>query len=102
MPAVEYNPEAAAALLAEAGFPNGLSEVNVLAMDADGKVIEGQVEETIPLTLFWQPATRPYNPQAEAMGQAMAADLAAIGASMSSLIMRATGRPTWIAAATAI
>lgn len=79
VPAVEYNPEAAAALLAEAGFPNGLSEVNVLAMDAEGKVIEGQVEETIPLTLFWQPATRPYNPQAEAMGQAMAADLAAIG-----------------------
>ena len=79
VPAVPYDPDAAAQLLADAGYPDGLSEVHVLAMDADGNILEDQVEETIPLTLFWQPATRPYNPQAEALGQTQAADLAAIG-----------------------
>jgi peptide/nickel transport system substrate-binding protein len=78
VPMPEYNPERAIELLAEAGYEGGFSEVNVLAMNDDGTVSE-EVEETIPLSLFWQPATRPYNPQAEAMGQAMAADLAAIG-----------------------
>jgi peptide/nickel transport system substrate-binding protein len=79
VPMPEYNPERAIELLAEAGYEGGLSEVHVLALDADGNVVEGQVEETIPLTLFWQPVTRPYNPDGEGMGQAMAADLAAVG-----------------------
>lgn len=78
VPMPEYNPDRAVELLAEAGFPDGLSEVTVLALDADGNVTD-EVEEVIPLTLFWQPDTRPYNPQPEPLGQAMAADLAMIG-----------------------
>ncbi|MFC1959667.1 ABC transporter substrate-binding protein [Chloroflexota bacterium] len=74
-----WDPDAAAALMAEAGYPDGLSEVNLLALDADGNVVEGEVEATIPLTLYWQPATRPYNPDGEGIGQAMSADLAGIG-----------------------
>ncbi len=79
VPMPEYNPERAVELLAEAGYPDGFSEVHVLALDDNGNVVEDEVVETIPLTLFWQPATRPYNPDPEGMGQAMAADLAAIG-----------------------
>ncbi len=79
VPAPEYDPERAAELMAEAGYGDGFSEIHILAMGADGKVVEGQVEQTIPLTLFWQPATRPYNPDPEGLAQAMAADLAAIG-----------------------
>ncbi len=78
VPMPEYNPDAAKQLLAEAGFPDGLSEVTVLALDDAGNVTD-EVEETIPLTLFWQPAVRPYNPDPEGIGQAMAADLAQIG-----------------------
>ncbi len=78
VPMPDYDPDRAAELLAQAGYPDGLSEVTVLAVDADGNVTD-EVEDTIPLTLFWQPATRPYNPAGEGIGQAMAADLAAIG-----------------------
>jgi peptide/nickel transport system substrate-binding protein len=65
--------------LAEAGYPEGLSEVNVLGLKEDGTCCTEEVEETMPLTLYWQPAQRPYNPDGEGIGQAMAADLAAIG-----------------------
>ena len=78
VPMPEYNPDAAKQLLADAGFPDGLSEVSVLALNADGTCCADEVEETIPLTLFWQPAMRPYNPDPEGLGQAMAADLAQI------------------------
>ena len=71
-----YDPVKAKALLAEAGYPDGLTEVTLLAVDEDGNVLEDEVEATIPLTLYWQPATRPYNPDGEGIGQAMAADLA--------------------------
>lgn len=74
-----WDPDAAAALMAEAGYPDGFSEVHVLAMDDEDNILEGEVEETIPMTLYWQPVTRPYNPDGEGIGQAMAADLAAIG-----------------------
>ena len=79
VPMPEYGPDQAIALLAEAGYEGGFNEVHVLALDDDGAVIEGEVEEVIPLMLYWQPATRPYNPDGEGIGQAMAADLAAIG-----------------------
>ncbi|HEX2905996.1 MAG TPA: ABC transporter substrate-binding protein [Phototrophicaceae bacterium] len=73
-----YDPEGAKALLAEAGFPDGLSEVNVLKVDADGKVTD-EVEETIPLRLYYMPVARPYNPDGEGIGEAMAAQMAEAG-----------------------
>jgi peptide/nickel transport system substrate-binding protein len=79
VPMPEYDPARADELLAEAGYPDGFSEVHVLPLDADGNVdVEGEAE-VMPLTLYWQPVTRPYNPDGEGIGQAMAADLAAIG-----------------------
>jgi peptide/nickel transport system substrate-binding protein len=63
----EYDPEAARALLAEAGFAEGLSEVTL----ADGS--------KIPLVLFYMPVVRFYNPDPEGIAQAQAADLAAVG-----------------------
>lgn len=79
VPMPEWNPDRALELLAEAGYPDGFSEVTVLPLDADGNVDLEAEGETMPLTLFWQPATRPYNPDGEGIGQAMAADLAGIG-----------------------
>lgn len=79
VPMPEWNPDRALELLAEAGYPDGFSEVTVLPLKDDGTVDLEAEGETMPLTLFWQPATRPYNPDGEGIGQAMAADLAAIG-----------------------
>jgi peptide/nickel transport system substrate-binding protein len=79
IPAPEYNPEKAGELLAEAGYPDGFSEVNILGLNEDGTCCTEEVAETIPLTLYWQPVARGYNPDGEAIGQAMAADLARIG-----------------------
>jgi len=79
VPMPEYNPEKAIELLAQAGFPNGFSEVTVLPLDDAGNVMLDAEGEKVPLTLFWMPTTRPYNPDGEGIGQAMAADLAAIG-----------------------
>jgi peptide/nickel transport system substrate-binding protein len=64
---VEYDPDRAVELLAEAGFPDGISEVTL----EDGS--------TIPLKLFYMPVVRFYYPDPEAIGQAMAAQLAAVG-----------------------
>jgi peptide/nickel transport system substrate-binding protein len=41
-----YDPEAAKALLAEAGYPDGFSEVHVLAVDENGVVNEDEVVDT--------------------------------------------------------
>ncbi len=79
VPMPEYDPDKAVELLAQAGYPNGLSEVTVLPVDDAGMVDLEAAGETMPLTLYWMPATRPYNPDGEGIGQAMAADLAAIG-----------------------
>jgi peptide/nickel transport system substrate-binding protein len=73
-----YDPEQAQALLAEAGFPDGLSEVNVLGVDENGNVTD-EVVETIPVRLYYMPVVRPYNPDGEAIANAMASDLAAAG-----------------------
>lgn len=78
VPATDYDPEGAMALLAEAGFPDGLSEVNVLGVDDNGFVTD-EVVDTISLDLFFQPVTRPYNPDGEAIGEAMVSFLADIG-----------------------
>ncbi len=63
----EYNPDKAKALLAEAGYKDGLKEVTL----ADGK--KGPVE-------FWyMPVSRPYYQVPKDIAEAMAADLAKIG-----------------------
>ncbi len=79
VPAFDYDPEAAKAMLAEAGYPDGFSEVTVLAVDENGMVLEDQVVETMPLTLYFQPVQRPYNPDGEGIGEAMVSYLADIG-----------------------
>lgn len=76
-----YDPEQSMALLAEAGYPDGLSEVNVLGVDDAGNVTE-EIVETIPLRLFYMPVTRPYNPDPEAIGEAMQTYLADAGFSV--------------------
>ncbi|MBN1563361.1 MAG: ABC transporter substrate-binding protein [Anaerolineae bacterium] len=79
VPAFEYDPEGAKALLAEAGYPDGLSEVTVLPVDENNMVIEDAAGEVIPLTLYFQPVQRPYNPDGEGIGEAMVSYLADIG-----------------------
>lgn len=78
VPAFEYDPEGAKALLAEAGYPNGFSEVTLLAVDENNMVTD-EVVGTIPLTLYFMPVQRPYNPDGQGIGEAMAAYLADIG-----------------------
>ncbi len=73
-----YDPEQAKALLAEAGYPDGLSELTVLGVDADGNVTEEEVEK-IPVRLYYMPVTRPYNPNPEAIGTAQVSYLQEIG-----------------------
>ncbi len=76
----EYDPELSQELLAEAGFPDGLSELTIAfdIEDAEGNVVyeEGQ---KIPLTLYYMPVTRFYYPSPKEIGEAMAADLARAG-----------------------
>lgn len=78
IPVEAYDPEGAMALLAEAGYPDGFSEVNVLGVDEDGNITD-EVVDTIPVDLFFQPVTRPYNPDGEGIGEAMVSFLADIG-----------------------
>jgi len=73
-----YDPEGAAALLAEAGYPDGISEVTVLGVDENNNVTD-EVIETRPLSLYFQPVGRPYNPDGEGIGEAMVSYLADIG-----------------------
>lgn len=73
-----FDPDRAKELLAEAGFPDGLSQVNVLAVDDSGNITD-EVVETIPVRLYYMPVVRPYNPDGEAIANAMAADLADVG-----------------------
>ena len=72
----EYNPELSKSLLADAGFPNGLSEVTIAEdlKDKDGNVVY-KAGDKIPLRLYYLPVTRFYYPNPKAMGEAMAADL---------------------------
>lgn len=74
----EYDMEGAKALLAEAGYPDGISEVSVLGLNDDGTVSD-EVVETIPVRLYFQPVARPYNPDGEAIGEAQISFLADIG-----------------------
>ena len=63
----EYSADKAKALLAEAGFKDGLKEITW----ADGK--------KTPLELWYMPVSRPYYPNPKDIAEAMAADLAKAG-----------------------
>ncbi len=78
LPGWEYDPEAARQALADAGFENGLTEVNVLGVDDEGNITD-EVIETGTLKLYVMPVTRPYMPDSEGIAQAVAADLAEVG-----------------------
>lgn len=75
-----YDPELSKSLLAEAGFPDGLSEVTVSEdiPDAEGNVVYAAGEK-MPLKLYYMPATRFYYPSPKEISEAMAADLANAG-----------------------
>jgi peptide/nickel transport system substrate-binding protein len=73
-----YDPEQAKQLLAEAGYPDGISELTVLKLDADGNVTD-EVETSIPVNLYFMPVVRPYNPDGEGIGELMAGYLNEIG-----------------------
>ncbi|MGV8049104.1 MAG: ABC transporter substrate-binding protein [Anaerolineaceae bacterium] len=75
-----YDPELSKQLLAEAGFPDGLSEVTIAedVMDAEGNVVYAAGEK-IPLRLYYMPVTRFYFPSAKEVGEGIAANLTAAG-----------------------
>ncbi len=75
-----YDPELSKQLLADAGFPDGLSEVTIAfdIMDAEGNVAYSAGDK-IPLALYYMPVTRFYYPSPKEIGEAMAADLARAG-----------------------
>ncbi len=75
-----YDPEKSKALLAEAGFPDGLSEVTIAEdiLDADKNVVF-KAGDKLPLRLYYMPVTRFYLPGAKEVGEAIAADLAKAG-----------------------
>ncbi|MEN6579808.1 MAG: ABC transporter substrate-binding protein [Anaerolineaceae bacterium] len=75
-----YDPELSKQLLAEAGFPDGLSEVTIAedVMDAEGNVVY-TAGEKIPLRLYYMPVTRFYFPSAKEVGEGIAANLTAAG-----------------------
>jgi peptide/nickel transport system substrate-binding protein len=75
-----YDPEMSQQLLADAGFPDGLSEVTIAedVVDPEGNVVYAAGDK-IPLTLYYMPVTRFYYPSPKEIGEAMAADLAKAG-----------------------
>jgi peptide/nickel transport system substrate-binding protein len=75
-----YDTELAKQLLADAGYPDGLSEVTIAfdVLDAEGNVLFAEGDK-IPLRLFYMPVTRFYYPSPKEIGEAMAADLAKAG-----------------------
>ena len=75
-----YDPDLSKALLAEAGYPDGLSELTISQdiLDADGNAVY-TAGEKIPLTLYYMPVTRFYYPSPKEIAEGMAADLANAG-----------------------
>ena len=63
----EYDPERAKALLAEAGYPDGISTLTT----PDGQEIE--------LEFWYMPVSRPYFPTPQPVAEAIAAQLADVG-----------------------
>ncbi|MGD9375037.1 MAG: ABC transporter substrate-binding protein, partial [Anaerolineae bacterium] len=75
-----YDPDMAQQYLADAGFPDGISEVTLAQdiADADGNIVYAAGDK-IPLRLYYLPVTRFYYPSPKEIGEAMAADLARAG-----------------------
>jgi peptide/nickel transport system substrate-binding protein len=75
-----YDPDLSRQLLADAGFPDGLSEVTVAddILDVEGNVVHAAGDK-LPLRLYYMPVTRFYYPSPQEIGEAMAADLANAG-----------------------
>lgn len=75
-----YDTELAKQFLADAGFPDGISEVTVAedVLDAEGNVVY-TAGEKIPLRLYYLPIDRFYFPGPKEVAEAMAADLAKAG-----------------------
>ncbi len=76
----EYDPDLSKQALADAGFPDGMSEVTIAedVTDAEGNVVYAAGDK-IPLKLYYMPVTRFYYPSPKEIGEAMAADLARAG-----------------------
>ncbi|MBN1660319.1 MAG: ABC transporter substrate-binding protein [Anaerolineae bacterium] len=75
-----YDPDLAKQYLADAGFPDGLSEVTLAQdiVDAEGNVVYAAGDK-IPLRLYYLPITRFYFPSPKEVAEGMAADLARVG-----------------------
>ena len=76
----KYDPELAKQLLAEAGYPDGLSEMTIAEdiLDADGNVVY-KAGDKMPLRLNYIPIDRFYISGPKAVAEAIAADLAKAG-----------------------
>jgi peptide/nickel transport system substrate-binding protein len=66
-----YDPELSKQLLADAGFPDGLSEVTIAEdiVDADGNVLYAAGDK-IPLKFYYMPVSRFYYPSPKEIGEA--------------------------------
>jgi peptide/nickel transport system substrate-binding protein len=75
-----YDPELSRQLLAEAGYPDGLSEMTIAEdiKDAEGNVVF-KAGDKMPLRFNYIPADRFYISGPKAVAEAMAADLAKAG-----------------------
>jgi peptide/nickel transport system substrate-binding protein len=75
-----HDPDLSRQLLADAGFPDGLSEVTIAedVVDADGNVVFAAGTK-MPLNFYYMPVSRFYYPSPKEIGEAMAADLAKAG-----------------------
>jgi peptide/nickel transport system substrate-binding protein len=75
-----YDPELSKQLLAEAGYPDGLSTMTIAEdiLDADGNVLY-KAGDVMPLRFNYIPADRFYISGPKAVAEAMAADLAKAG-----------------------
>jgi len=75
-----YDPALSKQLLADAGFPDGLSEVTIAEdiLDAEGAVLYAAGDK-IPLRLYYMPVTRFYFPASKEIGEALAANLTNAG-----------------------
>ncbi len=75
-----YDPELSKQLLAEAGYPDGLSEMTIAEdiLDAEGNVVY-KAGEVMPLRFNYIPADRFYISGPKAVAEAMSADLAKAG-----------------------
>ena len=91
----EYSTDLAKQALADAGFPDGISEVTIAEdiVDAEGSVLYAAGDK-IPLKLYYMPVTRFYYPSPKEIGEAMAADLAKAG--ISAQLELAGDWPTYL------